>query len=76
MVARQRLGKRSYRGNEYTRNNRIVGRVVFYVVRVISQGNRRLVLPRTFCIIYYMNIFIGDKTRKIGIQATAESMHG
>jgi hypothetical protein len=37
---------KSYRGNEYTRN-RIVGRVVSYVVRVVSKESRRLVLRRT-----------------------------
>jgi hypothetical protein len=35
-------------GNEYTSNNRrIVGRVVFYAVRVLLRKIRRLVLPRT-----------------------------
>jgi hypothetical protein len=38
---------KSYCGNEYTRNNRrIVGRVVFYAVRVILKENRQLILPR------------------------------
>jgi hypothetical protein len=38
IVARQRLRKKHYRGNEYTRNyRRIVGRVYFYAVRVISR---------------------------------------
>jgi hypothetical protein len=37
-VARQRLGKKRYLGNEYTRNNsRIVERVVFYVICVVSK---------------------------------------
>jgi hypothetical protein len=37
-------------GNEYTRNNRrIVGRVVFSAVHVVSKESRRLILPRTFC---------------------------
>jgi hypothetical protein len=37
IVARQRLGKNVNRGNECTCNNRrIVGRVVFSAVRVIS----------------------------------------
>jgi hypothetical protein len=40
--------KERYRGNEYTRNSRgILGRVVFYVVRVVTKESRRLVLPRT-----------------------------
>jgi hypothetical protein len=39
-----------YRGNEYIRNNRrIVGRVVFYAVRVVSKKSRRLILLRTSC---------------------------
>jgi hypothetical protein len=39
-----------YHGNEYTRNNRrIVERVIFYVVRVVSMENIRLVLPTDFC---------------------------
>jgi hypothetical protein len=36
-VAKQRIGKKRYRGNEHIRNNiNIVGRVVFYTVRVVS----------------------------------------
>jgi hypothetical protein len=47
-VARLRLGKKRYRGNEYTRKNRrIVGRVISYAARVVSKESRRLVLPRT-----------------------------
>jgi hypothetical protein len=34
-----------YRGDEYTCNNRIVGRVVFPAVRVLSKDGWRLVLP-------------------------------
>jgi hypothetical protein len=46
-VARQRLGRKRYRNNGYTRNNRkIVGRVIFYAVRFVSKEIRRLVLPR------------------------------
>jgi hypothetical protein len=39
IVDRQRLGKKLYRGNEYTRkkNRIIVGRIVFYVVRAVSR---------------------------------------
>jgi hypothetical protein len=48
-VAKQGLGKKSYRGNEYTCNNRVVGRVDFYAIRVASKKIRRLVLPRTSC---------------------------
>jgi hypothetical protein len=33
-VVRQLLGKTRYRGNEFTRNNTVVGRVMFYAVRV------------------------------------------
>jgi hypothetical protein len=50
IVARQRLSKKSYRGNIYTRDNgRIVGRVTFYAVRVISKEIRWLFLLRTSC---------------------------
>jgi hypothetical protein len=37
VIARQRLVKKSYCGNEYTRNNRIVGRAIFYAIRVVSK---------------------------------------
>jgi hypothetical protein len=39
IVARQRLGKFSYRyrGKEYTRDKRIVERVEYYNVRVVSR---------------------------------------
>jgi hypothetical protein len=48
MVARQRLSKKRYRGNEYTHNNRrIVGDVDIYAVRVVSKESGLLVLLRT-----------------------------
>jgi hypothetical protein len=51
IVARPRLER--YRGNEYTRNNGIiVGRVVLYAVRVVSNAGMRLVVSRTSC--YYL----------------------
>jgi hypothetical protein len=41
IVATQRLGKKRYLGNEYTRNNsRIVRRVVLYAVRAVSKEIR------------------------------------
>jgi hypothetical protein len=44
-----------FRCNEYTRSNRkIVGRVIFYAVHVVSKESRRLVLLRTSCHIYYV----------------------
>jgi hypothetical protein len=46
ILARQRLGKKSYRVNEYTRKNRRILRVISYAVRVVSKESRRLVLPR------------------------------
>jgi hypothetical protein len=53
LVTRQRLGKKCYRGNKYTRNNRrIVGRVVFFTIRVVSRKSMLLVLPRTSCLIW------------------------
>jgi hypothetical protein len=59
-VAGQRLGKKCYRGNEYTRNNRrLVRRVVFYAVHVVSKESRRLVLPRTSCLICSSPVPIG-----------------
>jgi hypothetical protein len=33
----------------FPRQGRIVGRVVFYAIRVVSKESRRLVLPRTSC---------------------------
>jgi hypothetical protein len=53
IVARQRLGKTRYPGNEYTRSNRTIVGSVFYAVRVVSTESRRLVLPRTDCFSYY-----------------------
>jgi hypothetical protein len=48
-----------YRGNEYTPNNRrIVGRVVFYAVCVVSKESRRLVLRKTSC------LYVGEKVLK------------
>jgi hypothetical protein len=38
--------------NTFPRQREIVGGVVFYAVRVVSKGNRRLILPRTSC--YYV----------------------
>jgi hypothetical protein len=58
IVAGQRLGKKRYRGNKYTRNNRrIVGPVAFYALRVVSQEIWQLVLPRiSFCISDFIKI--------------------
>jgi hypothetical protein len=50
-VARQRLGKHVLAAMN-TRNNIIVGCVIFYEVRVISKESRRLVLHRTSCLEY------------------------
>jgi hypothetical protein len=38
---------KTYRGNEYRRNNIIVGHIVFYAVHVISEESRGIVLHRT-----------------------------
>jgi hypothetical protein len=43
--------EKSYRGNEYTHNRRIVGLVVFYAVHIVSKESKLLLLPRTSC--YY-----------------------
>jgi hypothetical protein len=49
IVARQRLGERS-RCNEYVHNNRrIVGRIVFSAVHVISKKNMPLSDPSQVC---------------------------
>jgi hypothetical protein len=42
--------------NTFPRQLRILRGVVFYVVRVVSKGSRRLVLPRTFCLILISNL--------------------
>jgi hypothetical protein len=50
IVSRQRLGKNITAENGYTPSNRrIVGRVVFYAIRVVWKESRRLVLPWTSC---------------------------
>jgi hypothetical protein len=50
---------KSYRGNDYTRNNRrTVGRVVFCAVCVASKESRPLVLPRTYCL--YREMLLWD----------------
>jgi hypothetical protein len=49
-VARQRLSKNVTAAvNTQARIEEIVGRVVFYAVRVVSKESRRLGLPRTSC---------------------------
>jgi hypothetical protein len=50
--ARQRLGKHLSAVTNKHNNRRIVGGVVFYMVRVVSKESMRLVLPRTFCYVY------------------------
>jgi hypothetical protein len=44
-------------GYEYTRNSRIVGRVVFYAVRVLSKESRRVVISRTSCYCLKSHVF-------------------
>jgi hypothetical protein len=46
-VAMQRFGKHVSAATN-TRNNRIVGRIVFCSVHAVSKESRRLFLPRTF----------------------------
>jgi hypothetical protein len=49
-----------------THNNRkIVGRIVFYAIRVVSLEGRRLVLPRIYCINSASAVCILPKTRDI-----------
>jgi hypothetical protein len=52
IVATQRLGK------HVPAATKTVGGVVFYAVRVVSKGRRRLVLTRTSCIIikFYIKV--------------------
>jgi hypothetical protein len=50
IVARQRLDKKDYRGNEYTPSNLpIVGSVAFYMVLVVLKESKVSVLPRASC---------------------------
>jgi hypothetical protein len=53
IFARQRLGKHVPVAINTRKNRRIVGRVVFYAVRVVSKESTRLVLPRTSCLVYH-----------------------
>jgi hypothetical protein len=39
--------------NIFRRKQRIIGGVVFCVVRVVSKDSRRLILPRTYCLNYF-----------------------
>jgi hypothetical protein len=48
LIASQRLCK------EYIRNNRFVGGVVFYAVRVVSIESRLLVLPIISCYVWIL----------------------
>jgi hypothetical protein len=50
-LARQRLGK--HVGTNTYGGRRIVRRIVFYEVHVVSEESRRLVLPRTACILFW-----------------------
>jgi hypothetical protein len=53
IVARQRLGKNFHGENKYTRRNRrIVGGVVLCAVFTVVEESRRLVLPRTSCLLH------------------------
>jgi hypothetical protein len=54
IVAKQRLDKERYHGSHYTLNNRmIVGCVVFYALRVVSNESSLLLLPRMPCFNVY-----------------------
>jgi hypothetical protein len=59
IVARQRLGKKHYHGNKYTRNSRrIVGRVVFYAVRIVSKEKICYFFPELFVYYaFYLNVW-------------------
>jgi hypothetical protein len=48
-VARQRLSKYNPAGTNTRNSRRIVGRVIFYAILVVSKENGRLVVPRTSC---------------------------
>jgi hypothetical protein len=64
IVARQRLGKNVTAATNKRNNRRIVGRVVFCMVRVVSKESRRLVLPRTSCLLAYFPYL---KKAKVGL---------
>jgi hypothetical protein len=49
IVSQQRLGKHFPAATNTRNNRRVVRRVVFNAVRVVSKERRRLVLPRTSC---------------------------
>jgi hypothetical protein len=46
--------KKRYRSNEFKGSNRIVGRVIFYPVRVVWKGSSELVFPITCCCVLYV----------------------
>jgi hypothetical protein len=49
IVAGRRLGKHVPAARDTRNNRRIVGRVVFYIVRAVSKKSKRLVLPKMSC---------------------------
>jgi hypothetical protein len=55
IVARQRLGKNFAVAMNTQATIKIVGRVVFYAVRVVSEETRPLVLPRTSRLVQLYN---------------------
>jgi hypothetical protein len=61
-IARQRLGK-SVTAATNTHNNRFIGRVVFYVVRVVTKESRRLVLCGTSCFLDMRHTVVRFDTR-------------
>jgi hypothetical protein len=68
-VDRQRLGKKIYCGNEYTRNNkRIVTCIVFNAIRVVWKETRRLVIPRTSCYILIFRFQTAAERTKVSEQ--------
>jgi hypothetical protein len=47
---------KTYGNNEYASNNRRTGNVAFYVVRFVSRGSRKLVLPSTSYLFFMCSI--------------------
>jgi hypothetical protein len=52
IVARQWLGKHVPVATNTRSSRRIVVRVIFYAIRVVSKESRRTVIPRTSCTLF------------------------
>jgi hypothetical protein len=62
-----------YRGNAYKCSSwRIVGHIVFFAVRIISKESRRLVLPRTSCLILIFFLEVQRGSRCLAVSAAVK----